>query len=80
DLRHIMATYHHARDMIDIGAYTSGSNPMIDRAVQLMGQINGFLRQAPDDQTPLPAALERLEGILTAPAAPPVTGQLGSAR
>src|SRR5690606_23497078 len=22
DLRHIMATYHHARDMIDIGAYT----------------------------------------------------------
>jgi hypothetical protein len=58
---------------------------MIDRAVQLMGQINGFLRQTPDDLTPLPRALERLEGILNAPATvpvagKPVTGRIGSAR
>lgn len=73
DLRHIMAAYHHARDLIDIGAYTSGSNPAIDRAIQLMGQINGFLRQTPDDPTDVRRGLERLEGILNAPETAPVS-------
>ncbi len=73
DLRHVMATYRHARDMIDIGAYSSGSNPMIDRAIQLMGQINGFLRQTPDDLTELPRGLDRLEGILNAASTGPIT-------
>lgn len=72
DLRHIMAAYHHARDLIDIGAYTNGSNPAIDRAIQLMGQINGFLRQTPDDPTDARRGLERLEGILNAPETAPV--------
>ena len=73
DLRHVMATYRHARDMIDIGAYSAGSNPKIDRAVRLMGQINGFLRQAPDDLTPVSRSLERIEGILSAPDDAPIT-------
>jgi flagellum-specific ATP synthase len=79
DLRHVMAAYHHARDLIDIGAYTTGSNPAIDRAIQLMGQINGFLRQTPDDHTDLQRGLERLEGILNAPDIAPISA-VGVAR
>ena len=73
DLRHVMATYHHARDMIDIGAYSAGSNPKIDRAVRLMGQISAFLQQTPDDLSPVSRSLDRIEGILNAPDNAPLT-------
>ncbi|MEZ4572505.1 MAG: EscN/YscN/HrcN family type III secretion system ATPase, partial [Thermomicrobiales bacterium] len=73
DLRHIMATYHHARDMIDIGAYSAGSNPKIDRAVRLMGQINSFLRQSSEDVSSVERSLDRIEGILTSPDEAPIT-------
>ncbi len=44
-LRELLATYHSAEDLINIGAYVDGSNPLIDRAKSKIGAINGFLRQ-----------------------------------
>lgn len=44
-LRELLATYHGAEDLINIGAYVDGSNPMIDRAKSKIGTINSFLRQ-----------------------------------
>jgi len=41
----MLAQYHKSRDMIDIGAYRSGLNPALDRAVRLMPRIDGLLRQ-----------------------------------
>jgi flagellum-specific ATP synthase len=44
-LREILATYKEAEDLINIGAYKSGANPAIDRAVARIDAVNGFLRQ-----------------------------------
>ncbi|MFO7569294.1 MAG: flagellar protein export ATPase FliI [Smithellaceae bacterium] len=45
DLMNIIATYKKAEDIINIGAYVSGSNPGIDYAVKMVDRVNAFLRQ-----------------------------------
>ena len=62
-LRGLLAAHADARDLISIGAYVSGSDPLVDRAVELMPQINDFLRQAPHDTTGYNAAVEALVRI-----------------
>jgi flagellum-specific ATP synthase len=44
-LKAILATYRKAEDLINIGAYASGSNADIDYAIQMVGRINAYLRQ-----------------------------------
>jgi len=44
-LRELLAAHKKAEDLINIGAYAKGSNPQIDRAVEKIESINGFLRQ-----------------------------------
>ena len=41
----IQATHKKAEDLINIGAYISGSNPQIDYAISMIDQINGYLQQ-----------------------------------
>ena len=40
-----LATYEKARDLINIGAYVSGSDPEIDAALKVMPTLTGFLQQ-----------------------------------
>jgi flagellum-specific ATP synthase len=44
-LRALIATYQENEDLINIGAYTKGSNPNIDRAIGLRPGIENFLSQ-----------------------------------
>ena len=44
-LKSMLAAYAEAEDLINIGAYARGSNPRVDRALQLIGPINAFLQQ-----------------------------------
>ncbi len=44
-VRHVLATYRQAEDLIDVGAYKAGANPEIDRAVALIAPVRAFLRQ-----------------------------------
>lgn len=50
-LRQVMAARNRAQDLIDVGAYQEGSNPLVDAALRHESAINDFLRQAMDDQT-----------------------------
>lgn len=62
-LRHHLATYRNARDLIDVGAYVKGSNPEIDLAFKLKPQIDEFLKQEPEQVVSFEqscAALHRL--------------------
>ena len=43
------ATYEEARDLINLGAYSRGSNPKIDRSIGLIDAMVAFIRQAPDE-------------------------------
>jgi flagellum-specific ATP synthase len=45
ELRRLMAAYEESRDLIEIGAYREGSNPLVDRAIELKGAIDDFCRQ-----------------------------------
>jgi len=59
-IKNIMSVYRKARDLIDIGAYKSGSNAEIDEAIRLNPEINRFLRQSVDE----PATFEETIGLM----------------
>lgn len=44
-IRAIMATYADVQDLIRIGAYVRGSNPQVDKAIELMPRVEKFLKQ-----------------------------------
>jgi flagellum-specific ATP synthase len=50
-LRTVMAARARAQDLIDVGAYQEGTNPLVDAAVAHEDEINAFLRQRMDDHT-----------------------------
>ncbi|MFO7270421.1 MAG: FliI/YscN family ATPase [Sphaerobacter thermophilus] len=64
EVRELMAAYEGARDLIEIGAYAAGSNPVVDRAIAHMPRIREFLRQAPDEPARMDETLNRLASVL----------------
>ncbi len=44
-IKNLMSVYKDAQDLINIGAYQKGANPLIDEAVRLYPGIQAFLRQ-----------------------------------
>jgi len=55
-----LATYKRVEDMINIGAYVRGSNQDIDRALELIGPINEFLRQPVEEKQTLEESFQKL--------------------
>ncbi len=45
ELKRVLAAYRQSEDLISIGAYQSGSNPLVDVAIELNDPINAFLCQ-----------------------------------
>jgi flagellum-specific ATP synthase len=62
-LRSIISTYRDAEDLIKIGAYNKGTSPAIDRAMELMQEINGFLQQERDESSSREEARGRMRAI-----------------
>jgi flagellum-specific ATP synthase len=50
-LRAALAAYREKEDLIAIGAYQRGSDPLVDAAIELRGRMNAFLRQPVDELT-----------------------------
>lgn len=63
-LRETLAVYKDAEDLINIGAYKTGANPKIDRAVKVIDSINNFLKQSVDDKSNMELCLKQLRMIL----------------
>ena len=59
-LRQMLATYKEAEELINIGAYTPGSNPDIDKARNVIGDINAILQQDMYDNTPYEETVRRV--------------------
>jgi flagellum-specific ATP synthase len=51
EVRRLMAAYREKEDLISIGAYQPGSDPLIDAAIAARGPIEGFLKQYVDEPT-----------------------------
>lgn len=45
NLKENLAVYENSRDLINVGAYKAGNNPILDKAVKLNRPINDFLKQ-----------------------------------
>ena len=61
-LRESLATYREAEDLVNIGAYQSGSNSKIDMALQVNDELEMFLRQAPkEDPGDFATTAERMQ-------------------
>ncbi len=61
----ILATYREAEDLINIGAYTPGSNPKIDLAINKVEKFNQYLRQGIQESISLEESIQQLNHILT---------------
>lgn len=62
-LREVLATYERARDLIEIGAYTTGANAAIDHAIEKIGAGERFLRQETSENYSLDDTLKCLGEI-----------------
>jgi flagellum-specific ATP synthase len=59
-MRDLMATYKSAEDLINIGAYSAGSNVQIDLARELILEINKYLCQGVDEPAPFNESIEQM--------------------
>ncbi|MGQ0632758.1 MAG: FliI/YscN family ATPase [Sporichthyaceae bacterium] len=64
ELRRLLAAYRDARELIEIGAYVPGTNPLVDRAQALAGPIEAFLRQDLDEVSDAASAWAGLGALL----------------
>ena len=69
EIRRLLAAYREAKDLIEIGAYVTGSNPLVDRAVRQKDRIDTFLRQDITETV----TLERVVGGAVGRASPRTT-------
>jgi len=62
-LRKVLAARRAAQDLIDVGAYHRGTNPLVDAALDQEAAINGFLQQSMADSTPHHEAWQALTSL-----------------
>lgn len=60
EVMEMMAVYRDSEDLINIGAYSPGSNPKIDAAIANIDIINAYLRQDGDDHSDFELARQDL--------------------
>ena len=61
----LMAAYANMEELIRIGAYRAGADPVIDRAIALTPALEAFLTQQKDETTRLDEAFAQVDAVLT---------------
>jgi flagellum-specific ATP synthase len=62
-LRRLLATYAASEDLIRIGAYQKGSDPVLDKALLMLPELNRFLEQGPNENAELDDTVTKLLAI-----------------
>jgi flagellum-specific ATP synthase len=65
-LRQVLAARRRAQDLLDVGAYAHGSNPLVDAGVAHEAAIEDFLCQRLDVVAPVGESWARLDALVTA--------------
>ena len=63
-LRRMLAAYSASEDLVRIGAYQKGSDPVLDQALQTLPELNRFLQQTPTEAVTLADAVTRMLAIV----------------
>ncbi len=62
-LREIMSAYESMEDMVNLGLYNPGSNPLVDKAVKHQEEIKEFLKQRVEEKISYEESLEALKTL-----------------
>jgi flagellum-specific ATP synthase len=57
----LFARYQRSRDLISVGAYIPGSDPVLDQAIALYPRMEHFLQQELSEQSDFAASLNALK-------------------
>jgi FliI/YscN family ATPase len=63
-MRELVALFEAKRDLVLLGAYAKGTDRELDRAIELMPQIEAFLRQNADEIVPFAESVQKLAGAV----------------
>lgn len=62
-LRELLSNYESMEDMVNLGLYNMGSNPMVDKVVKHREEINRFLTQRVEERVSYQQSLEELKKL-----------------
>jgi len=65
-VREALATYQQAEDLIQLGAYVSGTNPRLDSSIRVRDGLLDFLRQEAHVRVPRQETVSRLSALAAA--------------
>jgi flagellum-specific ATP synthase len=61
--KQLYSRYQRSRDLISVGAYAAGSDPLLDRAIQLHTAFESFLQQGIEERANYSASISALERL-----------------
>ncbi|HET7061693.1 MAG TPA: flagellar protein export ATPase FliI [Nitrosospira sp.] len=64
EFKRLYSSFQRSRDLISVGAYSSGSDPLLDRAITLYPRLESFLQQSMFERTDYSDSAARLQGLL----------------
>ncbi len=64
EIRNLMSLHQENEDLISIGAYKRGTNPRLDRALDHMPRINGFLTQKVEESFAFSDTVEMMKKVV----------------
>ena len=59
----LFARYQRSRDLISVGAYSPGSDPVLDQAINLYPRMEAFLQQQLTEQADFPSSVSALSAL-----------------
>jgi flagellum-specific ATP synthase len=62
-LKQLVSRYQRNRDLISVGAYSAGSDPVLDEAIAKNNQIEAFLQQEILEKVSIPQSLGELSAL-----------------
>jgi flagellum-specific ATP synthase len=64
-IKEILATYAESEDLVSIGAYTKGTNPKLDQALDLLPRVKKFLTQDREEKVTIQESLKNMGHIFS---------------
>lgn len=63
-MRNMLAMYRESKDLIDVGMYQRGANPKLDLTIDMMPEINKFLRQSIKESVNMNNTINTLKDLM----------------
>lgn len=63
NFKQLLSSFQRNRDLVSVGAYAKGSDPMLDKAIALWPQLEAFLQQGIFERADWEDSLQALELI-----------------